>query len=105
MKVYTFAATALVFLQELRHTFAIEADACINQEDKAEGGEYECYGKGDHVGMVCGGDGTPDESYCEKSATGLMVCARKQGGGRCDPAYNNTPYTTKKHDDPPSEEM
>eukprot|EP00747_Dinoflagellata_sp_TGD_P023497 gnl/TRDRNA2_/TRDRNA2_129850_c0_seq1.p1 gnl/TRDRNA2_/TRDRNA2_129850_c0~~gnl/TRDRNA2_/TRDRNA2_129850_c0_seq1.p1 ORF type:complete len:128 (-),score=38.74 gnl/TRDRNA2_/TRDRNA2_129850_c0_seq1:163-546(-) len=92
----------LLFLLWQGRALAESADDCLNVEDPdgaaAEGkaGDRQCFG-GDEVGMACGWDGTPQESYCELSATGLKVCARRRGGGRCV-AGNRTPYTDKIHD-------
>ena len=52
--------------------------------------------------MVCGWDGQKGkEAYCEKGTRGLMVCARKRGGGKCSPG-NNQPHTDKEHDREPN---
>lgn len=42
----------------------------------------------------------PPQAYCEKTETGLLECARKRGGGRCDP-LNNKFVSTKTSDAPP----
>eukprot|EP00746_Dinoflagellata_sp_MGD_P082514 gnl/MRDRNA2_/MRDRNA2_32767_c0_seq1.p1 gnl/MRDRNA2_/MRDRNA2_32767_c0~~gnl/MRDRNA2_/MRDRNA2_32767_c0_seq1.p1 ORF type:complete len:258 (+),score=77.18 gnl/MRDRNA2_/MRDRNA2_32767_c0_seq1:102-875(+) len=75
---------------------------CLDVEDPhgaaAEGkaGDRQCF-HGDNVGMVCGWDGTAKEAYCELSATGVKVCARSKGGGRCKEG-SRTPTTKKKTD-------
>merc|ERR1719389_651763 len=81
---------------------AEDENDCLNVEDPegaaaaGRAGDNQCFG-GDELGMVCGWDGTPEEAYCEMSANGLKVCARRRGGGRCKEG-NNTPPTDKKHD-------
>lgn len=42
------------------------------------------------------------EAYCEIGSNGLKVCARKRGGGKCDPFHGNTPFSSKPHDREPS---
>mmetsp|Transcript_783 Transcript_783/g.1460 ORF Transcript_783/g.1460 Transcript_783/m.1460 type:complete len:95 (+) Transcript_783:46-330(+) len=75
---------------------ALAYSECTNvEEPEYQGGDRQCFDY-DEVGMVCGWDGTPDEAYCEVSDNGLLVCARKKGGGRCDPGTK--PHTDKAHD-------
>mmetsp|Transcript_29802 Transcript_29802/g.78487 ORF Transcript_29802/g.78487 Transcript_29802/m.78487 type:complete len:109 (+) Transcript_29802:90-416(+) len=72
-------------------------DDCINVEEPGyAGGDRQCFSH-DDVGMVCGWDGTDQEAYCEVSAAGLKVCARRRGGGRCKEG-NRQPATGKSHD-------
>ena len=88
---------------------------CLVQEPGYAGGDRQCFGT-DELGMVCfplcrwsgadqsclqvcGWDGEKDsEAYCEKGSRGLMVCARKRGGGKCQEPHGNTPFTEKEHD-------
>ena len=59
--------------------------ACINVDKGADAdppGEWTCF-TGDEMGMVCGGDGTAEESYCTADTGGVKVCARSEGGGPC----------------------
>eukprot|EP00413_Alexandrium_margalefii_P036376 CAMPEP_0204593710 /NCGR_PEP_ID=MMETSP0661-20131031/51666_1 /ASSEMBLY_ACC=CAM_ASM_000606 /TAXON_ID=109239 /ORGANISM="Alexandrium margalefi, Strain AMGDE01CS-322" /LENGTH=112 /DNA_ID=CAMNT_0051604043 /DNA_START=60 /DNA_END=398 /DNA_ORIENTATION=- len=87
-------------------SLAESEDDCLNVEDPkaaaAAGrhGDNECFG-GDELGMVCGWDGTPEEAYCELAASGLKVCARRRGGGRCKEG-NNSPPTDKTSDQEPA---
>eukprot|EP00929_Paragymnodinium_shiwhaense_P074728 TRINITY_DN38249_c0_g2_i1.p2 TRINITY_DN38249_c0_g2~~TRINITY_DN38249_c0_g2_i1.p2 ORF type:complete len:126 (+),score=34.03 TRINITY_DN38249_c0_g2_i1:88-465(+) len=83
---------------------ATSDDDCLNVEEPGyEGGDRQCFGS-DELGMVCGWDDTPEEAYCEISPTGLKVCARRRGLGRCLDG-NNSPTTDKKHDKAPDEEL
>ena len=80
-------------------------DDCLNVEADVppENGDQQCFSD-DELGMVCGWDGSPQEAFCEKSATGLKVCARRRGGGRCKEG-NNTPPTDKTTDKAPKKEL
>ncbi|CAE8639296.1 unnamed protein product, partial [Polarella glacialis] len=88
----------VVFIILYQHSaWAETADDCLNVEEPGySGGDRQCFGT-DPVGMVCGWDGAAEEAYCEVAPSGLRVCARRRGGGRCKPD-NNKPHTDKVHD-------
>ena len=57
---------------------------CVNVDQAGrKGGQNTCF-KDDEIGMECGWDGTKDEAYCTPDTTGVLVCARAKGGGKCE---------------------
>ena len=78
-------ALSVLFVLLLARFGTSATHACINVDKGADAdppGEWTCF-TGDELGMVCGGDGTAEESYCTADTGGVKVCARSEGGGRC----------------------